>query len=76
MARHERATREVEMKKLIFFMCLSAIMTGCISQPSTPSNDDVLLSFDDLATEITVGLEAWDDVVADRRQTDTQMGTP
>ena len=63
------------MKKCIFFMCLSVIMTGCASQPQAPVNDGALLSFEELATEITVGLEALDDVVADRRQADTQMGT-
>ena len=48
-------TREVEMKKSIIIMCLCALQAACASQPAATDSGSALLSFNDLASEITVG---------------------
>ena len=46
------------MKKLIVIIGLCALQGACASQQPAPADSRVLLSYQDLATEITVGLEA------------------
>ena len=48
-------TREVEMKKSLFIICLCALQAACATQPVEYHSGSSLLSFDDLASEITVG---------------------
>mgnify|MGYP001814825900 FL=1 len=64
------------MKKLLFIIVLAAFQSGCASQSGYPGRGGTLLSFEDLASEITVGYE----VLADEKAPDTDiegpLGTP
>jgi hypothetical protein len=46
------------MKKLIVILALCALQAACAGRQPMPAEDSVLLSYQELATEITVGLEA------------------
>ena len=43
------------MKKSLFIICLCAFQAACATQPAEYSSGSALLSFNDLASEITVG---------------------
>ena len=60
-----RQTREVDMKKSFFLMLLAASLGACSIQQPVADQKPVLLSFTDLATEITVGYQAGDLTVVD-----------
>lgn len=61
-------TREVEMKKSIFFILLASFLGACSTQLPVVSSTPALLSFNDLATEITVGYQAHDATTVDNDQ--------
>ena len=48
------------MKKWIAIIVLCTMQAACSGQQPKPAERGALLSYEDLATEITVGLEAWD----------------
>jgi hypothetical protein len=64
------------MKKLFVIMLLCATTVGCAGQHAAHHANGVLLSYQDLATEITVGLEQWTDDAVDRPVEDPLLGTP
>jgi hypothetical protein len=64
------------MKKLIFIMMLAALQSGCASQPGYPDRGGTLLSFEDLASEITVGYEVFADEKAPDTDIEGPLGTP
>jgi hypothetical protein len=50
----QKMTREVEMKKLLITMLLGALQSACSIQAPQPVPQNTLLSFADLAAEISV----------------------
>ena len=64
------------MKKLFLIIALCAFQAACVSQPPATRGDGVLLSFSDLASQITVGFESVDTVDEDRLPEDMPLGTP
>lgn len=60
------------MKKSLLIITLCAIQGACASQPAAVSNAGTLLSYADLATEITVGFED----LADRKQSGQSDAEP
>ena len=50
-------TREVDVKKSLLTIALCAFQGACASQPDVVDDTGTLLSYSDLATEITVGYE-------------------
>ena len=47
-------TREVRMKKIFIIIALATLQSGCSTQAAQPNPKGALLSFTDLAAEITV----------------------
>jgi hypothetical protein len=70
-----RKTREVGMKKLIVIITLCALQAACAGQQPVPADDGVLLSYQELATEITVGLQALSVEENDGPIDETRRGT-
>ena len=70
-----RMTREVIMKKLIVIITLCVLQAACAGQHPMPVEDGVLLSYQELATEITVGLEALSVDEIDGPINDAKRGT-
>jgi hypothetical protein len=70
------STREVEMKKYLFIIVLCSALGACVSSPGARTGDSDLLSFTDLANEITVGFE--ERRVKPERQAEIEgpLGTP
>jgi len=69
-------TREVIMKNLFLIISLCLLQCACASQSQPPEDSHALLSFSELANEITVGFE---DGGSERVLTpagDTPLGTP
>jgi hypothetical protein len=64
------------MKKLISIIALCAVQSACVSQAPASRGDGVLLSFADLASEITVGVETADTSESDQLPDDMPLGTP
>ena len=64
------------MKKTIFIIVLSAFQAGCASQSGYSSGGGTLLSFEDLASEITVAHEELGDEKAPDTETEGPFGTP
>ena len=64
------------MKKFILIIALCASQTACVSQIPAMQGDGVLLSFNDLASEITVGFETADTPDKDSLPDDMPRGTP
>ena len=63
------------MKKLLFIIVLATLQSGCASQSGHPVQG-TLLSFEDLASEITVGYEELSDGKASDRDIEGPLGTP
>jgi len=72
----ETANTEVAMKKSIFIMLLVALQAGCTTPGPASDNDRVLLSFQELANEITVGSETREPIQANTIADDMPLGTP
>ena len=72
----ERMTREVTMKSTLFIIALCLLLGACSTQPQAPHDGLTLLSFDDLANEITVAFENIDETQAAMVQPDSPLGTP
>ena len=69
-------TREVKMKKSLLIICLCAFQAACSSQPIVTTDGSALLSFSDLANEITVGYrDISRDIPTDQDDKET-LGTP
>ena len=64
------------MKKFLLIIVLCASQTACVSQAPAIRGDGVLLSFNDLASEITVGFETADTPDRDPLPDDMPRGTP
>ena len=71
-ARGKPETREVEMKKLFIFILLATIQPACSIQAPQPEAQPALLSFADLAAEITVNRVASNAVAAAPRSADAR----
>ena len=69
-------TREVDMKTFFLIIALCVSQAACVSQSHVAREANVLLSFSDLANEITVGVETMDTTDADVLPNDMPMGTP
>ena len=69
-------TREVEMKKHIFIIALCFSLGACAGLPGAPAGDSDLLSYADLANEITVGFEARSAAQAREAEIEGPLGTP
>jgi hypothetical protein len=64
------------MKNLLLIIVLLSLQCACASQPQATGHAPVLLSFSELANEITVGFE---DIGKHRRadrHANTALGTP
>lgn len=72
----ESKTREVEMKKLLGIIMLSTFSGACSTQAPVVSTSRTLLTFDELATEITVGYEKVAASTAQEPDSDRPLGTP
>ena len=72
----ERMTREVTMKSTLFIIALCLLLGACSTQPQARHDGRALLSFDDLANEITVAFENIDETQAAMVQPDSPLGTP
>ena len=72
----EPKTREVEMKKMLTIILLCAFTGACSTQAPTVSTNRTLLSFNELATEITVGYEELAASTAREPEADRPLGTP
>lgn len=70
------ATREVDMKKFIFIIILSAALSGCASPSGMLADEGSLLSFADLANEITVGFEEQSPAEILEAEIEGPLGTP
>jgi hypothetical protein len=64
------------MKKSFLIISLCIIQAACAGQAPFPRSDGVLLSFNDLASEITVDIETADTADKDRLPADAPLGTP
>ncbi len=64
------------MKKSFLIILLCTIQTACATQAPFPRSDGVLLSFNDLASEITVDIETTDTPDKNRLPVDAPLGTP
>ena len=69
-------TREVEMKKSLLIILLCATQYGCSTQTGTLDTQNTLLSYNDLANEITVDYENVSGRSIDRRNDDEPLDTP
>lgn len=64
------------MKTFFLIIALCVSQAACVSQSHVAREANVLLSFSDLANEITVGVETMDTTDADVLPNDMPMGTP
>jgi hypothetical protein len=64
------------MKKCIFIIALCASLGACATQAGPQTDDNDLLSFTDLANEITVGFEIRSDIQARETEIEGPLGTP
>ena len=62
------------MKNLLLVIALSSIQCACSGQPQLPVNNDVLLSFGDLANEIKVGFEHIDTISRTNPEVESSNG--
>lgn len=69
-------TREVEMKKSLLILLLCAVQGACASHPAVVDNENTLLSYAELANEITVGYENVAGRGIDRQTDDESLDTP
>lgn len=69
-------TREVGVKKLFLIIVLCATQAACVSYTPASASDGVLLSFNDLANEITVDVETTDTADKSQLPEDRPLGTP
>jgi hypothetical protein len=69
-------TREVNMKKCIFIIALCASLGACATTSGPQTGDKDLLSFSDLANEITVGFEDRNNTQAREAEIEGPLGTP
>jgi hypothetical protein len=72
----DTANTEVAMKKSIFIMLLVASQAACTTPGPASGNDGVLLSFQELANEITVGSENPEPIQVTASTDDMPLGTP
>ncbi len=70
----DQLTREVKMKKLLFIIALLAFQVACTTQPPLPVRQGALLSFTDLAGEMTVNYEVTTSVSMPSRTSDIEPG--
>ena len=64
------------MKKYFLIIALCVIQSACAGQAPNPGGSGALLTFSDLASEITVGVETTDTPETDRLPDDLPLGTP
>ena len=64
------------MKNMFLIINLCLIQCACSSQPQPAEDGRALLSFSDLANEITVGFEDGDSKRVPTPDGDTPVGTP
>ena len=69
-------TREVEMKKSLLIICLCFIQAACSTQAVVSDSAPSLLTFSDLANEITVGYRDISTDTPARSDEDEILGTP
>ena len=69
-------TREVDMKKYLFIIALCYLLGACAASPGPQTGDNDLLSFSDLANEITVGFEDRSNTQAREAEIEGPLGTP
>jgi hypothetical protein len=67
-------TREVLMKKLFIIIGLASLQLACTTQPPQPAPQGALLSFNDLAGEITVNRETTPAMPISSRTTERDEG--
>jgi len=64
------------MKNALFIIALYLFLGACSTQPQARHDGRTLLSFDDLANEITVAFEDIDETQAAMVQPESPLGTP
>ena len=64
------------MKKLMFIIVLSETLSACASPSGTLADEGSLLSFADLANEITVGFEERSPPEIREAEIEGPLGTP
>ena len=69
-------TREVDMKKYLFIIALCSSLGACAASPGPQAGDNDLLSFSDLANEITVGFKDRSNTQAREAEIEGPLGTP
>jgi uncharacterized lipoprotein YajG len=72
----ECMAREVTMKNALFTIALCLFLGACSTQPQARHDGRTLLSFDDLANEITVGFKDIDETQAAVVHPELPLGTP